>query len=94
MCIIAGGDIRGSQDYPPDAIFSMESLKNEVQEQYEVGIVEFVYIYKYIYIIYRYIFIIEYIFSMESLKNEVQEQYEVGIVEFVKSLFLSIFIYI
>ena len=54
VVIIAGGDIRGSQSYPPDAVFSMESLKNEVQEQYDVGIVEYViYIILYYIILYK-----------------------------------------
>eukprot|EP00211_Chloroparvula_japonica_P002660 CAMPEP_0119125044 /NCGR_PEP_ID=MMETSP1310-20130426/4451_1 /TAXON_ID=464262 /ORGANISM="Genus nov. species nov., Strain RCC2339" /LENGTH=521 /DNA_ID=CAMNT_0007115067 /DNA_START=137 /DNA_END=1705 /DNA_ORIENTATION=- len=32
--LLAGGDIRGGFDYPDDSFFSMESLKNEVQEKF------------------------------------------------------------
>lgn len=38
--LIGGGDIRGGIDYEDDSFFSMESLKNEVQEKYQVCVVE------------------------------------------------------
>ena len=51
----------------------MESLKNEVQEQYEVGIVEFVYIY--IYIIPNIIYLLVWKASKMKFKNNMKLAY-------------------
>ena len=38
--ILSGGDIRGGTNYPADSRFTMESLKNEIQTELSICVVQ------------------------------------------------------